>query len=102
MTTNTPKPETTARPFPDALKNGATWMSPPWFNSLEQAPGDVPNEDLDRWRHYQAWTRFRAAQNDALRALNARPAGISMHQFLEAHGFTLTDVGKPETAHLVL
>ena len=77
-------------------------MTPPWFDPTESAPKDVSLEDVDRWRHFQAWTRFRAAQDEALRQFTERPVGVSVFQFLNAHGFAMVDVGTARVAHLVI
>ena len=87
--------------FPDALRNGSSWMSPPWFDPQELPPAEIALEDIDRWRHFQAWTRFRLAQDELLGTLTERPAGISVLQFLTAHGLTVADVGTPKAMHLV-
>ena len=89
----------TGEPFPATLLNGGHWTKPPWFDPTEPVP-DGQNDDA--WLLFTARKRFFAAQAAELRKLTQCPERISDMQFLNAHGFTLADRGKPQTAHLKL
>ena len=59
-------------------------------------------EESARMEWHAARTARRAARAGYLASVEVRPDGVSVSEFLQAHGYTFQDQGTGKVAHLML
>jgi hypothetical protein len=94
------KPTATPTDLPDHLKTGRASIEH-FFDPLELYPdGTKTPEQEETWRYYMATKRRNLARREFLATMTDRPRGVSILEWLSAHGYTTSEIDKARQAGL--